>query len=186
LETTVTSRIVNIQHYTFCKADRLLLDANVWLLVYGPLLTKRKRKRAAIYSVALRRMLAAKSQLHLDVLILSEFINRFARLEHHQRPRSAPTIDFKEFRNSREFEPIAKDIAANAKRIANVATRCESRFKEVDIDTLLDDYGSGGSDFNDQMLTELCKAEALTFVTHDADFKNAGIPIVTANPNLLP
>lgn len=49
---------------------------------------------------------------------------------------------------------------------------------------LLKDYAAGDSDFNDQVIVELCKREDLTLVTHDGDFKGSGIPILTANKNL--
>lgn len=44
---------------------------------------------------------------------------------------------------------------------------------------------AGISDFNDQVLTTLCKRSGLKLVTDDGDFKGRGIPIITANQKLL-
>lgn len=40
-------------------------------------------------------------------------------------------------------------------------------------------------DFNDQVLAELCKSRNLTLVTHDGDFKDLGLNLLTANQSLL-
>ena len=64
-------------------------------------------------------------------------------------------------------------------------TRTGSGFASVDIASLIDEYEKGESDFNDQMLTELCKSRGLTFVTDDGDFKGLGLSLITANKKLL-
>ena len=61
----------------------------------------------------------------------------------------------------------------------------ESGFEKLKIDTLLDAYSTGDSDFNDQVIAELCKVKGLTLITHDGDFKGQGISILTANRYLL-
>ena len=49
------------------------------------------------------------------------------------------------------------------------------------------EYARGGCDFNDQLITALCKSEELTLITHDRDFKGKRqeISILTANKELL-
>ena len=49
-----------IASYDFSHSDELLLDANIWLLVYGPQIPR--DPRVAIYSQALDKILAAKSR----------------------------------------------------------------------------------------------------------------------------
>ena len=60
-------------------------------------------------------------------------------------------------------------------------SRVESGFEVLPIDDLLHDYGVGKSDFNDQVIAELCKRERLTLITNDRDFKYRGVSILTAN-----
>lgn len=178
------SKPQDITSYVFTATDRLLLDTNVWLFVHGP--TSPADKRVAIYSNALARILAAKSMIHIDVLVLSEFINRYARLGHRILISTFGAPDnFKQFRSSADFKPLAQDIADAVRRILKDCSRTESGFASVDITSLIDEHEKGESDFNDQMLTELCKSQGLSFVTHDGDFKGSTIPIVTANTKLL-
>ncbi|HXJ93343.1 MAG TPA: PIN domain-containing protein [Terriglobia bacterium] len=174
----------DINSYAFADSDRLVLDANVWLFLYGP--TKPGDRRAAVYSAALARILAARCEVHADVLVLSEFINRFARLRYNllQSVAAAP-LDFKQFRNGADFKPVAKEIAGAVRRVLRTCRRTESGFASVDIASLIAEYEKGESDFNDQMLTELCRSQGFTFVTDDADFKGNGLKLVTANKKLL-
>jgi predicted nucleic acid-binding protein len=170
-----------ITSYDFKPSDELLLDTNIWLLVYGP--QKPGDKRVAVYSQALAKILAAKSRIYIDVLIVSEFINAYARSKWRL---AAPHIkEFKTFRKSPDFKPIAQDIAADIKLVLQHCTRLESGFESLTIDNLMNEYAAGDSDFNDQILTILCKRKGLKMVTDDGDFKGQGIPVVTANNRLL-
>jgi len=128
-------------------------------------------------------MQTAGCTVYIDVLIISEFINAYARWEHKQ---SASASDrFKDFRNSPAFVTIAKDIAVNAKRIIKQCQRCDSTFARIDVDALLTEFEKGDSDFNDQMFHRICKHEQLILVTDDRDFKPPDLTILTANNRLL-
>lgn len=174
----------DINTYAFKDSDRLLLDTNVWMFVHGP--TAPGDRRVAIYSSALARILAAKATIHIDVLIVSEFVNRYARLRHSILQSTAGVFpDFKQFRSGAGFKLVAQDIADAIRRVLKDCTRAESGFASVDIGSLIDEYEKGESDFNDQMLAELCKSQGWTLVTDDGDFKGSGLDLVTANKKLL-
>lgn len=178
---TMTPKVEAITGYTFTATDELLLDANIWLLVYGP--QKPGDRRVAVYSQALNDMLAAKSRIYIDVLIVSEFINAYARIK--WRLFSSTFPDFKQFRKSSHFQPIAQDIAADMKQVLRHCTPIANGFEALAIDDLLNTYAAGNSDFNDQVLAALCQKAGLKLVTDDADFKGRPIPIITDNRNLL-
>lgn len=179
----MTHRAEEISTYDFKPSEALLLDANIWLFVYGP--QKPNDSRVAVYSTALRKIFAAKSSIYIDVLIVSEFINAYARIKWNLLRDSSKTENFKQFRRSNDFKPIAQDIAADIKRVLQHCLRIESGFESLAIDTLVEEYAVGDSDFNDQVLTALCKKKGLKMVTDDRDFKGQGISIITANKRLL-
>jgi len=168
-----------IASYDFKPSDELLLDTNIWLLVYAP--HGPKDSRVAVYSQALSRIITAQSRIYIDILIVSEFINAYARLKW----KLASCPDFKQFRNSKAFKPVAQDIAADVKRVLQHCRRVDDNFESLEIDSLIDEYAAGSFDFNDQILTTLCKRKGLKLVTDDGDFKGQGIPVVTANKRLL-
>lgn len=178
---TMTPRTEAITNYTFTSVDELLLDTNIWLLVYGP--QKPGDRRVAVYSGAFAKMLAAQSRIYIDVLIVSEFINSYARLKWNLVSSTHP--NFKQFRKSSHFKPIAEDIAADMKQVLRHCTPIANGFESLALNDLLDSYALGDSDFNDQVLADLCQRSGLKLVTDDADFRGQGIPIITNNRNLL-
>ncbi len=170
-----------ISSYRFKASDNYFFDANVWLVIDGPQGNPKDAKTIA-YSSALKEILRLNAPISIDVLVLSEFINRYARIRYTS---SKSSIDFKQFRNSPAFKPIALEISSAARRIIAMSRRVESLFHSVDIQKVLADYEKGDSDFNDTIIGELCKSNGMILVTHDADFKASGLTILTANRKLI-
>lgn len=181
----MASSAIDIRKYDFSETDGLLFDANIWLLLYGP--AEPNSNRVRIYSEAFIGILNARSPINLEVLILSEFVNRFARFEYElarDRDHTLP-MNFKDFRNTPTFVPIALSISVAAKKIARYCHRVDTGFPELEIDSLLDEYAGGATDFNDQALARLCQLRGYKLITDDSDFKVPGITIITANRKLL-
>ncbi|MEW6750616.1 MAG: PIN domain-containing protein [Candidatus Latescibacterota bacterium] len=177
----MTEKAKAVETYDFQPEEALFLDANVWLLVHGP--QKPGDPRVAAYSEALAKILTAQSRIYIDVLVVSEFINTYARVKWQL---IAPHIKpFKAFRKSPDFTPVAKDIVADVKQVLKHCRRIESGFAACDLEELTADYALGDADFNDQVIAALCKRKGLTLVTDDGDFRDQGIPLVTANKRLL-
>lgn len=173
-----------ISKYVFKATDELLLDTNVWFFVYGP--HRPGSNKAALYSKAMARILTAGSRIYIDVLIVSEFVNAYARLKHNIfQGRPGVSRDFKAFRKSSAFKTVAQDIAADVKKVLTNCARVESGFATLDIDSLVNEYERGESDSNDLVLTELCKSRGFKLVTDDGDFKGKDVEVLTANERLL-
>lgn len=175
------TKALDVRQYSFTSHDELLLDANIWLYLYGP--QRPGDKRTAAYSQAFAKILSARSRICIDVLIVSEFINTYARLQWDVMGR--PSGNFKEFRKSRDFKPIAADIAAAARRVLKHCTCVESEFATLDANQIISEYETGDSDFNDQVIAALCRKKGLKLVTHDSDFYDQGISVLTMNPKML-
>ena len=174
----------HIDNYIFSSSDNLMFDCNIWIYLYGPG-GKPNGRHERTYSAALKKALVAKSTIYLDSLILSEFINRYSRIIYSMRPELSRPKDFKTFRNTADFQSVAADIARSVRRIVSLCQRTDCGFECIDISTVIDQYGKGKSDFNDLIITELCKTRSLLLVTHDNDFAQQGIRLLTANSRLL-
>lgn len=174
---------LSIANYAFQPEDELFLDANVWLFIFGT--HNYQESKEAIYSSAFRRILEAQSSIYIDVLIVSEFINRYSRILWKQTRPPGSRLGFKAFRNSSQFEPIAGEVADKIKRVLSYCSRIESQFASLNIENLLDEYSKGGTDFNDQVFVNFCKSRNLKLVTDDGDLRNCGILVLTANENML-
>ncbi len=178
-------KIKAIQQYPFSESDRLFFDTNVWLFIYGPQ-GDPNDSQVRTYSGAYTDILNRNARIFIDALTLSEFINRYARLEYKfWKEENSIDVDFKEFRNSADFETIAQDIELAAHGILTDARAIESGFSKINTISLMQQYGKGKSDFNDLMIVEVCKSNQLTLITDDGDFRDADIPILTNNRRLL-
>ena len=174
-------KVTSVNNYEFTSKDQLFLDANIWLYIYGP--QEPDDKKVAIYSRTLHRILAAQSRIYIDLLVVSEFINTYARMK--WRLVTPAIKQFKDFRNGLDFKPVARDIADDVRRVMTHCSRIEDDFMTLQLDSLCNAYAAGDSDFNDQVIIEVCKREGLTLITHDRDFRGRRIPILTANRHLL-
>ena len=174
---------ISIDACTFTSDDALFVDTNVWLYLYAP--QAPDDWKAKVYSRALAKILSAKCRIFIDAVVLSEFINRYARLAFNLSKKTGSVLDFKDYRKSAEFKPVAGDIEAAVRSIMKLCQRTEIGFSTCDLDRLLAEFGQGNSDFNDQLMLELCKANGWKLVTHDGDFKDCGLTLLTANRRLL-
>jgi predicted nucleic acid-binding protein len=175
------NKAIDARTHPFVATDQILPDANFWLYLYGPPSASRNWAVPA-YSAIYVKLLQAKANIHLDVLVLGEFVNRYARME---AGRLSPGVDFKTFRRGATFPPIAKTIAQEATNILNICKRIDHHFAEWNALDLLKDYAGGKSDLNDQLLVESCRKHGLSLLTNDADFIEGGLTVYTANNRLL-
>jgi predicted nucleic acid-binding protein len=172
--------VADIRQYVFSATDRLMLDTNIWLLIYGP--QSPIDPRTALYSAALRRILEAQSRIYIDLVVIAEFINTYARMKQRL---IAPRQSFKDFRRSADFQAVAQDIVADAKSLTKQCAWAASDLELAVVDSLLDTYELGQSDFNDQIIAASCAQQGLTLITDDSDFKDFHVAIITANQKLL-
>jgi predicted nucleic acid-binding protein len=181
----VSAEIHDAQSYTFYSQDQILFDANVWLYLEGPF--GQDQRRVEAYSGLLELILARRNVLVTTPLVMSEFVNRYARLHYntwaHRRSKS-----FKEFRSNSNpaYKAVQEGLDQACQTILGFCERavCDITLEEMKAD--LATFASGSHDFNDLLLARLCRKESLILVTHDADFASLdGLTIVTANRKLL-
>lgn len=179
----MSSNINNIDEHQYDKSDKFFFDANIWLYIYGPVANV-KQQVINRYSFAWKRILSTKCKIYVDVLILSEFINRFIRLRKNVLPEWKEE-SLSKYRKSNEFKVVTKEIADSCRRILDCCLTTDSGIEHVDINTLMDQYSRGESDFNDLIIDHICKLNNFILVTHDSDFKNSNVAILTTNKRLL-
>lgn len=180
----MSQQVYRIDKYQFNSNDLLLFDANIWLYIYGPEANFSWRLRD-IYSLAFRQIRSLKAQIFIDVLVLSEFVNTYSRLMYNRLTLTTKPPDFKTFRNSDDFQPIAREISKYSRRIVSKCQRIESGFESVNLGSLLTEYAASKLDFNDQILAGLCRDRGFKLITHDGDFQAENLTIITANSKLL-
>lgn len=180
------SRVFDIAKTSFTASDTMLFDANIWLFLRRPEFARsdeREKRATAIYTAAVKDILAANATIVLDVLVLSEYLNRFCRVE--MRAFRSKFRDFKEFRKSHHFGSVGLRAAGHAKEILRIAVCREHDFESKVVADAIGRLADGESDFNDEMLIEACRRNRWKMVTHDGDFEYGGIEVLTANSRLI-
>ena len=179
------NEIHDLAAYRFSRDELFLLDANLWIYLYPPP-SESKHRISEQYSAGLKSMQLAGSKLIMDVVVLSEYLNTYCRIEWIARRTENKYRTFKKFRNSKTFK---RDVGPSAtffiKNILNICTRQNHPFAAMNIQQLLTNFEVGKNDINDSLLTETCRRNGWKLVTHDSDFKSGGINVLTTNKRLL-
>jgi predicted nucleic acid-binding protein len=170
-----------IKGYQFTANDRLFFDTNIWIILFGPP-GEPGDTRAKTYSNAFKKAREAGSTLVIDVLVLSEFVNRSLRLEYNQlRAYGEADDDYKRYRASQEYAASVRQVARTAEQILSFCQPVESGFTSCDLTSLLMSFASSQSDLNDQFIVEICRRHNLLLLTDDGDFQDSGLTILTRN-----
>lgn len=177
----MTATCFDVETYTFQSSEKYFVDASVWLAVYGP--TVPKDRRARVYSNALMRLRTSNASIFIDVIVMAELVNRWSRFVHGQLPEPRPP--FKTYRASPQFASVAQDVANQVRSILKYVKRTGTPFANVDIDSVLARFASGGDDINDQLIAEKCRLDGLVLVADDGDMARYDVRLVTGNKGLL-
>ncbi len=173
-------KIHSIENYDFPEEKNYFFDTNIWLYIYGPI--GWPDEKSDIYSRALKRIRDSRGTIYINCLIISEFINAFSRIEFKQQ---SDITRYKDFRNSLAYRGIAQEIASNIRKILRNTLTCDPEMQVIDLPAVMDLFEQGKYDFNDLLFAQICNAKNMVFVTHDRDFSDLGVEILTANERLM-
>ena len=167
------------------------MDANIWIYLFPPTISlsinrlpPRDQRAIREYSTALKKIASAKTRLILDPLILSEYLNRYCRIECNAIFKGKK-INYKQCRESEQFHKVSSSALTYVKRIMSMCKLHSIPASELDINQALDDFSTSKIDFNDAVFVSICRKRNLKLMTHDSDFKDSGIDILTANKKTL-
>ncbi|WP_198935439.1 PIN domain-containing protein [Chlorobium sp. KB01] len=169
--------------YSFISSDQILIDTNIWLYLYPPP-GNSSIPFAVNYSRAFASLVQNGAIPILDPMVLSEYLNRYCRIE-WEAHFSKQYPKYKDFRNSSIFQPIAASAVTLAAGILRNSRLHSLPTNKLDLKQAISDFGTGQSDFNDAVLTDICRQQNLKLLTNDSDFQTGGIEVITSNPKLL-
>lgn len=172
-----------VNKYNFCSGERLLFDANIWLYLF-PAPSSGAQHGAKIYSAAFKAILLAKAHVMISSTILSEYVNRYCRIEWSVLYKQE-FPDFKGFRKSKEYLAVGQAAGEYAEKILQFSTRLDDDFSSMQVPNIIRAIKDGSADLNDSFIVEMCTNHACKLVTHDGDFVNGGIEVLTGNGKLV-
>jgi predicted nucleic acid-binding protein len=179
----VKNKAYDVSSYSFVSKEAILIDANIWMYLFPPP-SSFKSKFVFSYSKAFSKLLKAEANPILDPMVLSEYLNRYCRIEWEacykkQYPK------FKDFRNSRASSNVIETAQSFASKIVSFCCVHSIASNQLDLQQILADFASDQVDFNDAVLIDICKKGNLKIMTNDGDFQVGGIDVLTSNSRLL-
>lgn len=179
--------IFDISNHIPSHQDKYLVDTNILLLIYCPIGNHRQEAQRQ-YSTYLGKILNAKSELYVTSQVLSEFINRYLRLDFKLFQKSAGRqVDYKrDYRGSANFNTThAAMVPILKSQILKMCQRLDDDFSSIDLDTILTNIEL--IDHNDAYYAELIQHRKLGILTDDGDYSiyKGKFNIYTANKRLI-
>jgi predicted nucleic acid-binding protein len=159
----------------FSKEDKILIDTNVLLYVYCPLTSQRYDRYIAHYTDTIQNIVDAKSTVYVNSLIISEFVNRWLRIDFQKSGFS----NFKQdYRSSERCKNVLKTILRELKKFyqqCNVKS-ISDKFNLIDFQSEYMKYPE--SDFNDLIIAQNAIQYDCKILTQDNDFSQYSVDVL--------
>lgn len=182
------------ENVVFSSADKYFFDTNIWKVIHSPVaipdLDDPIVESYREYPAALEKIKKAGAQIYVSPILLSEYFNMRLNqeFEEWQSFENKPEYTLKQFRRelySSEYAPIIKNVHFEIKQILKDATLVPDIHNVDEINKAIERLGQQSLDVNDTYYYGLCEKNGYIFVTHDTDFKRAGVNVLTANKKLI-
>jgi len=161
---------------------KILFDTNVWIAIDG----FDPRPERAVYSNFYSSAKKMGNIIVINDYILGELFNAACRIQYDFIYDDDPKrTQFKKRRKSLEFKEYMDTIRDTC---LNLIDDCEfesALHPDCKISKFIEEASCGEADFPDIVIREHCKINNYVMVSHDADFTNCNIELVTANPRIL-
>ena len=164
-------------------ADRsIFFDANIILYLFW---ATGLEKCEAEYASLFQSLMTNKNRLYVDLTIISEVFNKAfdIEFEKYKEAHHNPRLNKKAYRDSSDGQNAIEDIYSLLKStvLKHFEIAGRSFTKQEIIDLLIVDH----LDFSDKIFLKICQDNGFVLLTHDFDFRDAEIDILTANKKLV-
>lgn len=183
------SNVFEVDKYTYSKDENYLFDANIWLKLFSPY-TFEDQKLNDIYTRMLRNILSINGSIYTNNMIVSEVVNQISQTEYkfcrNYYEKDDPVLkDFthKRFRETEHYkEEVSFFISCQIRKIADISKLCDVNADATELlYNIADIFEECKLDYNDIIHLKTCEEKNFTLITHDSDFKDCGIKVITAN-----
>ncbi|WP_237279071.1 MULTISPECIES: PIN domain-containing protein [unclassified Sulfitobacter] len=173
-----------ISAHADCKFENefVLFDTNVWLAIYG----NDPRPEKQVYSDFYASVLEAGNTVIVNEQVISEFFNRFCKMEFESLFGRARWRDYKRLRKTdNNFKSRVSTVKDICLEILSDCTYQQSNLQQDCLETNLSLVVDGELDLTDAALVSECASGKFVLVSHDGDFAKTSIRFVTGNMKVL-
>jgi predicted nucleic acid-binding protein len=160
----------------------IFFDANILLYLFW---ATGKGSCETEYATLFKSLVTNKNKLYVDLTVVSEVFNKAfdIEFEKYKDTHNNRHLNKKTYRDSTEGQSSIEAIYSLLKgTVLKHFKLVGKNFTKEDIVNLLI---FDNLDFSDKILLEICKENKFVLLTHDFDFRNADIDILTANNRLV-
>lgn len=180
-------KVIDITKYTPLSTEKFLFDNSALIPIFCPV-GEHDKAIQKHYSKFLDSCKRAGAEIVICSISISEFFNKYVRLDYDIWRRKQENPDQKRFKQDYRNTDLYKESAKSAYNVINnhilqTAKRIPDKFPQLNIEKLFD--GIENSDFNDNYYAYISEIEKYIIVTDDKDFQkiNFDVTIVTAQPS---
>lgn len=180
---------IHTTDYKHVLANKVFFDTNIWLYLFGPVQSSHPSEYAQ-YSRIYRDVVTLQSKVFTHYIILQEYFHRYINKKMLSYNVINPLLkvnNIKEFKDTLpiEYQNAINEIKLNfqqmlkTSQIDNINSPSNQEVLEM-----LDLCKPNGPLLNDLEIIRICKSQDYLLVTHDGDFLNAPIKIISSNTAL--
>ena len=176
------NNIYKVDKYNIKAGDSFFFDNNIWMYIFCPLANFQKSKRQTVYSKFFQYALSRNSHIYINSLVLSEFTNRYLRLDFDLCNATGKPQVFKSFKKeyvgSQQYKKTVAQIKLYLTQILKVCQKCSDEFNSIDIPAILNLFEQIG--FNDSYYLHLSQMKKWVVITDDSDLTGDKTPPIGA------
>lgn len=165
---------------------KVLFDTNIWIMIEGFNEGAPQRKVLA-YSGAYETLLRNGNTILYNEYVINEFCNTCARIDFNAyvlRTGRERRMSFKDYRRTAEFRTAMELIREACLNIVDACLYAPVGDNEIGMRRLVDEICEGRLDFTDIVIRDFCRANGVYLMTDDADYRNSGVALISANRRL--
>lgn len=169
--------ILKVTDYSIKTDDHFFFDNNIWMYIFCPIANVQKAKQK-VYSKFFEYVISRKNHIYVNTLVLSEFSNRYLKLDYNLCNDSANPKIFNSYKRdyvgSDQFKATVSEVKASLNGILKVCQRCSDEFNHINVNSVFNLFEKIG--FNDSYYIHLSELKDWIIVSDDSDITNANTP----------
>jgi hypothetical protein len=180
----MAAKVIDINNYSPKAFDTFFFDNSVWMYLFCPLGNYNQAKQKQ-YSSFLQSIRTCKSTIFISSLVLSEFANRYLRMDFDRWKNETGNSNAKfkrDFVGTVRYNETIIEVKRNINQIMKSCEKSGDNFNAIEISLIFQHIPE--MDFNDSYYIELAKINKWKIVTDDQDFVNCSshsLEVITHN-----
>lgn len=172
------NQVIKLKDFSAKTGQSYFFDNNIWMFLFCPIASSAAHKQRA-YSSLLSKLILLKSPIFVNSLVLSEFSNRYLKLDFNMVNKNPETAgkfpDYKrDYVGSEQFKNTIKEVKINIEKILRISEKASDEFSSINTVDLLSIFREIG--FNDAYYVTVANKKSWIVVSDDSDLTSSKIP----------